>query len=122
MQHATQDEAQESEDVPLFERQRKANIARNKERLASLGIQTDKPAGSLPQGTVRHGSDGLSCMETWCVGTHHAGACIGAACTFMKEMSGTDELLPRRRMTVWLGCTRQAAEDLLMKEKQCMSN
>ncbi len=40
-----------TEDIPLFERQRQANIARNKERLAVLGLHTQEPAASMPPGT-----------------------------------------------------------------------
>ena len=49
-QTAPQNEAQEAEEVPLFERERKANIARNKERLALLGLQSDDLAAAMPQG------------------------------------------------------------------------
>ncbi|KAK9835784.1 hypothetical protein WJX74_007899 [Apatococcus lobatus] len=48
-QEGQEEEAQEDESTPLFERQRIANIARNKERLALLGLQPDRAATAVPQ-------------------------------------------------------------------------
>jgi len=42
------DEQEEEEDLPLFEVQRRANIKRNRQRMASMGLSSKKPPASLP--------------------------------------------------------------------------
>jgi len=42
------DEQEEEEDLPLFEVQRRANIKRNRQRMASMGLSSKKLPASLP--------------------------------------------------------------------------
>ncbi len=42
------DEQEEEEDLPLFEVQRRANIKRNRQRMASMGLSSKTLPASLP--------------------------------------------------------------------------
>jgi len=48
------DEQEEEEDLPLFEVQRRANIKRNRQRMASMGLSSKKLPASLPGESFLH--------------------------------------------------------------------
>ncbi|KAL0049698.1 hypothetical protein WJX82_007869 [Trebouxia sp. C0006] len=53
------DEQEEEEDLPLFEVQRRANIKRNRQRMASMGLSSKKLPASLPGPTADGNRDSL---------------------------------------------------------------
>ncbi|KAL0032292.1 hypothetical protein WJX79_002892 [Trebouxia sp. C0005] len=53
------DEQEEEEDLPLFEVQRRANIKRNRLRMASMGLSSKKLPASLPGPTAHDNRDSL---------------------------------------------------------------
>ncbi|DBA96588.1 TPA: hypothetical protein ACH3X1_015451 [Trebouxia sp. C0004] len=53
------DEQEEEEDLPLFEIQRRANIKRNRQRMASMGLSSKKLPASLPGATADDNRDSL---------------------------------------------------------------
>ncbi len=79
------DEQEEEEDLPLFEVQRRANIKRNRQRMASMGLSSKKLPASLPgesflQPFLFPLSATLTVAHDSSSGVHHPGLCRLAVC------------------------------------------